>query len=340
MLRFATWSIKWSLALLFFLLVMAGAGYYVFMVALSGGQHVSVPQITGLPITEASYLLAEQGLELGKQTQVAHPSIPKYHVITQRPDAGRVVRTGRKVYPTVSMGASYMTAPDLMGKTLEDARREINQSRFRLGSVARIPVAQPRDTVLAQDPPAGRGLPSQGYIHLLISDVSGAEAGDFMPDIVGKSVDEARDLLQPYGLVLVPNVVDIPGAREDTVLRQDPPADAIIHRGDYVTYDVKPSGSVSIPDTRHQAEVRHEMTFNWAGRDVRVDLVDRRGNRQTVFSKPPLFDEQSRATYDAGAAIILREISYVGEAWVEIYVDGTRVDSYYLKDGAEPVRGR
>lgn len=319
---------------------MAGAGYYVFMVALSGGQHVPVPQITGLPITEASFLLAEQGLELGKQTQVAHPSVPKYHVIAQRPDAGRVVRTGRKVYPTVSMGASYTTAPDLTGKTLEDARREINQSRFRLGSVARIPGAQPRDTVLAQDPPAGRGLASQGYIHLLISDVSGEGTGDFLPDIVGKSVDEARELLEPYGLILVPNVVDIPGARVDTVLRQDPPADAIIHRGDYVTYDVKPSGLVTIPDTRHQAEVRHEMTFNWAGRDVRVDLVDRRGNRQTVFSKPPLFDEQSRATYDAGAAIILRDISYVGEAWVEIYVDGARVDSYYLKDGAQPVRGR
>ncbi len=154
-LRFAAWSIQWTVATVFFLLVMAGAGYYVFMEALDGGQHVTVPNVVGLPITEASFLLAERGLELGKQEQVTHPTVPKYHVIAQRPDAGRVVRTGRKVYPVVSMGTPFLTAPSYVKKALNDARQEITESRFRVGTVARIPHKSPRDTIIAQDPPPG-----------------------------------------------------------------------------------------------------------------------------------------------------------------------------------------
>jgi beta-lactam-binding protein with PASTA domain len=61
-LRFFAWTIQWSLATVFFLAVMMGAGYYVFMETLSGGAQVTVPKIVGLPVTDASYRLVEQGL--------------------------------------------------------------------------------------------------------------------------------------------------------------------------------------------------------------------------------------------------------------------------------------
>ncbi|HOJ68630.1 MAG TPA: PASTA domain-containing protein, partial [Candidatus Hydrogenedentes bacterium] len=80
-----------------FVLVMAGAGYYVFAFALEGNQYTRVPQLVNLPLPDATALLAEQGLELGRQTSVAHPTIPKYHVVSQRPEADRVVRSGRRV---------------------------------------------------------------------------------------------------------------------------------------------------------------------------------------------------------------------------------------------------
>jgi serine/threonine-protein kinase len=334
--KFVAWFIQWSVATVFFLLVMAGAGYYVFMEALDGGRYVTVPKITDLPITEASLLLAEQGLELGSQTQVPHATIPKYHVIAQRPDAGRVVRTGRKVYPIVSMGLSFMKAPSLLKKSLDEAREELAQSRFRVGSVARIPHASPRDTIISQDPPPGRDIPNQGDIHLLVS--AGTEKQSaFMPDIRGMNVQDALKLLMPYNVKLIPNKVDIPDAREDVVLNQDPVPDALIYPGQLVTYDVKPSGTVDIPDARYEAEIRYTVDYDWADRDVRVDLVDRRGARRTVWKKTPLYDALSKSRYVAGTVLRI-PVTYVSEATVEICINGAIEASYRLKDGSDPER--
>lgn len=334
-LRFIAWSIQWTVATVFFLLVMAGAGYYVFLEALDGGQYVTVPNVLGLPITEASFMLAERGLELGKQEQVTHPTVPKYHVIAQRPDAGRVVRTGRKVYPVVSMGTPFLSAPSFLKKALNDARQEITESRFRIGTVARIPHKSPRDTIIAQDPPAGQAVPSQGSIHLLVSAGSDRQSA-FMPDIRGKTVQEVLAILTPYNVTLVPNLVDIPGAMEDVALNQDPPPDTLIYEGQIVTYDVKPSGTVEVPDMRHQAEVRHVMRYDWFDRDVRVEVIDRSGNRSVAWTKSPLFDEQSKSTYRAGSAIRI-PVTYVSEVIVEIYINGALEEAYYLSQGQAPV---
>ena len=313
---------------------MAAAGYYVFMETLHGGQHVQVPNIVDLPITEASFILAEHGLELGKQTQITSSTVPKYHIIAQRPVAGRVVRTGRKIYPTVSIGEEFLNAPDLRNTLLEDARREITQSRFRMGTVARIPHSAARDTVLAQDPPPKGKVPNQGSIHLLVS--AGIEKQSaFMPDLRGLAVEDVLRLIAPYGVTLVPNEVDIEGAQMDVVLDQDPPPNTPVYEGQVVTYDVKPSGVVVLPDARHQAEVRHRMFYDWYDKDVRVDVVDRHGNRQTAFTKPPLYDDESKRTYISGSTIRI-PVTYIGDATVEVYINDVLEQSYLLKEGGEP----
>ncbi len=338
MLRFIAWGIRWAIATVFFLAVMAGTGYYVFTETLQGGAHVTVPNIEGMPITKVAFLLAEQGLELGQQTQVPHPSIPKYHVVSQRPAAGRVVRTARKVYPTVSMGADFLETPDLLNKPLEDARRELAQSSFRMGTVARIPNSAPRDTVLAQDPPPGAELADQGSIHLLVSG-GGEERNAFMPDIRGLSVQQVLAMLAPYGVTLVPNEVDVPDVPVDVVLNQNPAPNTIISEGQIVTYDVKPSGAVEIPDARYKTTVSHRIDFEWDQGDVRVDLLDLRGNRQTVWPPPAADPEAQPQHYAAGAQINI-PVTYVQEATVEVYYQDKLVESYYLSGGAEPMTRR
>ncbi len=322
------------MALVVFLLVMAGAGWYVFMHALNGGQHVTVPAIANLPVTEAASLLGEKGLELGRQTQVPHPSIPRYFVISQRPAPGQVVRTGRRVDIAVSMGEDFLKAPDVRNMPLEDARRAIVQSRFRVGSLARIPADTARDTVMAQDPPPGAGLAGQGEIHLLLS-AGTARASDLMPDLRGMRLDEIEKLMAPYGVMLIGNMVDIPDAPLDVVLAQNPPPDTLIYPNQTITYDYKPSQGMTGPTERFEAQVRHEMPYDWFGRDVHVDVIDRTGARQTVWTKPPAFDEQARATYLAGTAVRI-PVTYIQEAVVEIHVDNRLEASYHLKGGAAP----
>jgi len=335
-LRFVGWSIQWSVALVVFLLVMAGAGYYVYTYALDGGRHVVVPQINDLPITDASFLIAERGLELATPPQrVPHATVPKYHVISQRPEAGQVVRGGRKVYVTVSMGADFFNAPDLLNKSLEEARSAIEQAGFRIGSVARVAHSSVRDTVISQDPPPGRSIPSQGSVSLLVSQ-GAVSQGFLMPDIRGREVQEVLRIMEPYNVVLIPNEVDIPGAREDQVLDQHPPPDTLIYAGDTISYDVKASGSVELPDTRFAGQVSHLMPYDWYDKHVRVEVIDRRGNRQVVFTKQPTFDDDSRAQFVAGTTITV-PVNYIGDTTIEFYVNGQMIESYLLKDGDAPL---
>jgi len=66
-----------------------------------------------------------------------------------------------------------------------------------------------------------------------------------------------------------------------------------------------------------------------------VDVLDRSGARQTVWRKPPSFDDESRSTYVAGTAIRL-PVTYIDEAVVEINVDNKVEASYHLKGGGAP----
>ncbi len=149
-------------------------------------------------------------------------------------------------------------------------------------------------------------------------------------------VDELEAAFRGQNVRLVPQVVDLPDAATDVVLNQDPPPDTLIYDGQVITYQVKPGASSELPG-RYEAQVRHEMPYDWYDREVRVELVDRQGVRRTLWTKQPLFDETARQTYVAGSAIRI-PVEYVEEATVEIYVNETLDESYYLRRGRDPER--
>jgi len=70
---------------------MVASAFLVFNEAVKGGGYVTVPSITGLPVTQAANVLAESGLELGSQSQVKSNQVPEYHVMLQRPEAQKTV---------------------------------------------------------------------------------------------------------------------------------------------------------------------------------------------------------------------------------------------------------
>ena len=331
-LKFAAWGIQWTAALIVFLVVMAGAGYYVFMETLNGGEPVQVPNIMNLPLDEAQNRLAEQGLEMGKQVSVPHETLPKYYIISQRPAPGRVVRTGRKVYPTVSMGKDFLTAPALEKRTLDDARNELASSQFRLGSVARIRHKTQRNTVLSQYPPPGAPLEKLGDVHLLVSD-GDARYEDYMPDLREKPVGEVAAIMAPFKVVLVPKYVDIPDAREGVVLNQDPQPATLITQGQTVTFEVK----LARNEEFQRGVVRHQMGIDFYDKEVRVDRIDNFGNRQTIQSYPPAFDEQSRTSRVIGGTLAI-SVTYIKDCTVEIYVDNNIIAAYSLKNGEDPMK--
>lgn len=323
------------MALLVFIAVMAGSGYYIYTQALSGGKYIIVPKITDMPVMEASKKLFEVGLELGPYIPVTHDTIPKYYVISQKPEAGKVVRLGRKVFPVVSAGPPNEKVPDLRGKTLEEAQKMIEfNSRFKLGNIARINRDEPAETVISQDPPPDTEATQGTFINLLISAGTQTET-IIMPNIVGKNIQEVEELLKPYDIKLVPNIVDSPNSPENIVIEQDPPADTPIVRGQMVVYTIKSTGTAPLPDARYQTEVTYTMNDDWAAKEVRVELVDRHGNREILWHKPRLYDTLSQIRYVRGTPLNIK-VTYISKAVVEIFVDEVKVASFELEGGNPP----
>jgi beta-lactam-binding protein with PASTA domain len=332
--RFLGWSVRWTLATVFFLLVMGAAGLYVFNTAVVGGEYVTVPNITQMSVTQASFELGKVGLSMGKQTPMFSDQVPAYHVISQRPEAGSVVRAGREVFPTVSEGAEVQPTPNFVGKTVDEVERGLAKG-VRLGSKAWIHHSAARDRVIAQDPPPSRPLKAGEEVHLLLS--KGPTRSIFtMPDIVGLPVQEAMNLLAPMEVSVVANRVDNPNARTDTVLDQAPPPGTMLQKGDPVSYDVRASGDIALPNARRKVVVAYTVPGSWFEREVRIDVIDRTGKRQTVLPSEKQYAAGERPKFKPKSTIRL-PLSFYDELTVEVYVDGEKTRTYYYEGDEPPV---
>ncbi len=334
MFRFAWWTVRWTVATAILLAVMALTALYILDQAMAGGEMVEVPDIQGLPITEASQVLAQYDLEIGQQREMVSDEVPRFHVISQRPAPGQVVRTGRKVTPTVS-GAEHVSAPNVVGLSLTEAREQLNQSRFAIGTVSRLPSDEPRDTILAQEPRAGARTEHTENINVLIS--AGTEGERFlMPEIIGKPVEEAVETLRALGIDAQANRVERSDAPYDEVLDQYPPPGATLREDDTVVYDVRDSGAVALAGPRHSVELSYTIPPEAGRRAVTVEVIDRRGSRRTAFPRPQDMQNGEPPRYDPGTRLRL-PISFHDEMTVEVYLDGERVRSYYYQGDSDPV---
>ena len=309
---------------------MAGAGYYVFARAAAGGGYVTVPNIVGQPITEASYTLMNAELVVGPQEARTSDRVAPYHVISQTPQAGNVVRKGRKVYPVVSKGPDYRTAPSLIGKLQGVALESIESQGFSVGSVATMAYDTTRDTIIGQDPAPGRDVPAGGKIHLLVSR-GPSRTTLIMPDLLGRPEREALRLLAPLGVE--PVRLQRPDGPFDSILEQRPAPGALVTPGQRVVYELRSS---TYTGGLRKREVEYTMPRSWRARAVRVEEVLRDGTRKRWFPRPENLVNGVPPLLSQGETLRV-PFTMTDEATMEVYVDEERVRSYYFRGDADPV---
>ncbi len=308
---------------------MAGVSLYVFNQAAAGGSYVTVPDVSGLPVTRAANVLAEVGLELGKQNQVRNDRVPEYHVIVQSPRPGEVVRAGHKITLTISQGRQFESAPGFLGKKLQDALGEIESTRLVAGSIARIPDSRPADTILSQDPPPNKPVPVGGEIHLLVS--SGPEKKSLMmPSLVGKSMEEAQLILANLNVQAEPFNVDRPGAEYEVVLDQNPEPGTLLTDGQKVTFDVRLRATSYLPNAKRRTIA--EWSVPDYGRPVAVRVESSEDETDFVVRYPLPRDYVDGRPQPLAAQTLLRvDLKYANEATVRFYVEGSLHTTYYYQ---------
>lgn len=156
---------------------------------------VKVPSVVGLSFDEAKKQLDLSGLE-GLQGDIRYdPSKPIGTVVDQNPPAEQTVKDGRRIYLIISGGEQLYDVPNLVGRTLREAKFMLDQRNLEVQEVEYKPSVQyPTGIVLSQIENAGSKVKKGTRIGVIVS--TGMDAGDIkVPDLTGKNIEEAKKLL-------------------------------------------------------------------------------------------------------------------------------------------------
>ena len=204
----------------------------------SGPQQVTVPNLVSMTDDAARTLLAKSGLTLQISQVVASDNIPAHSIIDQDPSGGTQTKPHSAVTVRISGGPNAITVPDVVGGTLDDARRTLAQAGLSIGSVAdAMDSGTTPGTVVSQNPPANSPTAEGATVDLVIAVAAigapSAQPGatpsatpsappQAVPNVIGMTLEAARSALLAAGYA-VQNVVVQPGSPPDAkVVATDP----------------------------------------------------------------------------------------------------------------------
>jgi serine/threonine-protein kinase len=196
------------------------------------GAEMQVQDLVGMELTAARAALESDGFTGIVEREENSTDFGEGVVAEQRPPAGKVLRKGRKVWLTVSLGPRKTAVPSVVGMSYRQAGIVLAADELTPGAVSRIHHAGvDRGDVIAQSPPVGAPLAEGGRIDLLVSLGPPPEAY-VMPDLGGRALRDARPLLTRHGLKVGERTVVIDrSVLPGTILEQKPPAGSRVEAG-------------------------------------------------------------------------------------------------------------
>ena len=169
-----------------------------------GKEEITIPNLLGKELQEASVSLQSRGLISEIRSYRFSAEYPENHVIGQTPLAGDRIKMGRKVWLVISAGEKEVSVPRLLGLTNKEADIVLHQSGLRTGMTSRAAIlASNRDEVVQQFPAAGTTDLTSPFVNYLVNEPKPDEIY-IMPDLRGFLEEEITFFLKKEGFVLRP----------------------------------------------------------------------------------------------------------------------------------------
>lgn len=227
----------WTIGILMLLLFVVDSFIMPYYVNKGGTQ--IVPNVVGMKEEKARRILDSLHLEPKKGEIRQDPSYPEGYVILQNPAPEQSVKSGRRVYLTISGGEQDVIVPSLRGRSIRDAKFALDRAALRQGAIQyQVSLDLPEGTIVTQDIPAGSKVKRNSYISVI---VSAGESIDsiYVPSLIGKTLSEAQRILKEKGLragnityqindELLPNTVIDQLPRENEVVTTQKEVDLFI----------------------------------------------------------------------------------------------------------------
>ena len=231
---------------------------------------VKVPYLVHRDDADALQIINSLGLARGQITYEYSDSVATGVVMSQKPSAETVVKKGTRIDLVVSKGkqpSKKVAMPDLLGKTQEEAEKALKD--LKLVPVPGHPeysnTVKP-GLVCKQSVPAGVELVEGSKVTFSIS--MGKKTIK-VPDLVGKTTDQAKEELKNAGLGVDVNTQYDDKMEADHIVKQSIAAGTEVAEGTNVTITSslgpKPVQKVKVPDIMTYNLTDAQRTLESAG---------------------------------------------------------------------------
>jgi serine/threonine-protein kinase len=195
-----------------------------------------LPNVVGKRFEDASVALQKAGFPAQQGETRFSRTVAANVVLQEDPPAGSRQKRGTNVVLALSGGQKAAEVPVTTNMSQQQARISIENTGLVMGNVSEQLSDAPRGLVIATSPPAGTKVELPGTVDIVLSK---GPATVNMPDLYGRSVGEARSMVEQIGLRIAGVSRDTSSLQpENTVIRQMPAAGATISAGGAVSLTV------------------------------------------------------------------------------------------------------
>jgi serine/threonine-protein kinase len=196
---------------------------------------VKVPNFVGKDVDVANDLADAAGLNLAIKEEPS-ATVPADTVISQVQPAGTEVAKGSNVDLVVSSGKNQKPVPDVAGSDAADAANQLGQAGFKTKTSREPSSSVDTGKVIRTDPGAGTRIDEGSTVTIVVS--SGPEQ-TAVPNVLGKTVEEARSEIEGAGFVFRQGGTANSNPSDDgKVVAQNPSGGTKAEKGSTVTVTV------------------------------------------------------------------------------------------------------
>ncbi|WP_017556490.1 Stk1 family PASTA domain-containing Ser/Thr kinase [Nocardiopsis baichengensis] len=195
---------------------------------------LTVPDVAGQSFDEAQQTLEEEGFT-GSVSEESEPSADYDEGQATRtdPEEGETLPADSDITVYISSGPEAVQVPSLAGMTEEDAKQELQDRDLSVGEVSREESDDyDEGVVIRSSPGSGEEAAPGSAVDLVVSEGTGTVE---VPDLEGRTQQEAAQLLSDAGLNSSFQQADDPEAEPGTVIAQDPQSGQEVEPGSLVT---------------------------------------------------------------------------------------------------------
>jgi serine/threonine-protein kinase len=239
---------------------------------------VSVPPVAGMSQTDATNQILAAGLRVGTVNQVESELGDIDKVVATDPPAGQQVNDRSTVNLSVGAGPASVRVPRLEGMTVADAQQLLEQNGLTLGAQTQQETdnASQVGKIIQSNPRAGDDAQPRTAVAVVVGAQRTTVA---VPDVRGRSADDAENQLEQAGFTVQRQEVDGTGDDGD-VIGTNPAAGSQAARGSQVVLQISRGNAIEMPDVvgmdrrDAQSRLREEGLDNVQIQQQQVDDED------------------------------------------------------------------